>query len=213
MTTNYRHKSLVLTGLFSAIVIIMAFTPLGYIPLGFINATIIQIPVIIGSLFCGPKQGAFLGFLFGFTSFLKNTFMPATAAAFVFSPILAGNLFGAKGVLISSFICFVPRILVGILPYFAYILFRKILKSKPIRFFLVGILGAFTNTFFVMGSIFLFYKDAYAIALSIEPSTVASVIGGIVGFNGTVEAIVSGIIVSAVGVVLIRLRSIPTMKK
>ena len=64
-----------------------------------------------------------------------------------------------------------------------------------------------------MGSIFLFYKDAYATALSIEPSTVASVIGGIVGFNGTVEAIVSGIIVSAVGVVLIRLRSIPTMKK
>ena len=60
MTTNYRHKSLVLTSLFSAIVIIMAFTPLGYIPLGFINATIIQIPVIIGSLFCGPKQGAFL---------------------------------------------------------------------------------------------------------------------------------------------------------
>lgn len=209
MTTNYRHKGLVLTSLFSAIVIIMAFTPLGYIPLGFINATIIQVPVIIGALFCGPKQGAFLGFLFGFTSFLKNTFMPATAAAFVFSPILAGNLFGIKGVLISSFICFVPRILVGVLPYFAYILIRKMIKSKPIRFFIVGVLGSFANTFFVMGAIFLFYKDAYATALGIEASTVASVIGGIVGFNGTIEAIVSGVIVSAVGVVLIRLRSIP----
>ena len=65
-------SELVLTGLFAAIIIIMAFTPLGYIPLGVINATIIQIPVIIGALFCGPKKGALLGFLFGLTSFLKN---------------------------------------------------------------------------------------------------------------------------------------------
>ena len=73
MKSKKEIQGLVLTALFSAIVIIMAFTPLGYIPLGIINATIIQIPVIIGALFCGPKQGAFLGFLFGFTSFLKNT--------------------------------------------------------------------------------------------------------------------------------------------
>ena len=32
---------LVLAALFAAIIIIMAFTPLGYIPLGIINATII----------------------------------------------------------------------------------------------------------------------------------------------------------------------------
>ena len=213
MAINYRHKSLVLTSLFSAIVIIMAFTPLGYIPLGFINATIIQIPVIIGSLFCGPRQGTFLGFLFGFTSFLKNTFMPATASAFVFSPILAGNLFGIKGVLISSFICFVPRILVGILPYYTYIVIRKVLKNKTWIFAIVGILGAFTNTVFVMGSIFFFYREAYATALGISPSTVANFIGGVIGVNGTVEAILSGVIVSAISVVLIQVRNIPIKKK
>ena len=99
MQNKKKISELVLTSLFAAIIIIMAFTPLGYIPLGIINATIIQIPVIIGALFCGPKQGAFLGFLFGFTSFLKNTITPATLSAFVFSPVLAAGMFGAKGVL------------------------------------------------------------------------------------------------------------------
>ena len=70
---NSKTNELVLTGLFTAIIIIMAFTPLGYIPLVVINATIIHIPVILGSLFCGPKKGAFLGFVFGFTSCLKAT--------------------------------------------------------------------------------------------------------------------------------------------
>lgn len=201
-------KELVLTSLFAAIIIIMAFTPLGYIPLGFINATIIQIPVIIGSLFCGPKRGAFLGFLFGFTSFLKNTIMPATASAFVFSPVLAGSLFGAKGVVLSTFICFVPRILVGVVPYFAYIGLKKLIKLKTVNFAIAGVLGAFTNTLLVMGSIFLLYKDSYAKALNIDPSAVAGVIGGIISFNGVVEAIVSGIIVSAVGIVLIKIKPI-----
>ena len=120
MKSRKEITELVLTALFSAIIIIMAFTPLGYIPLGVINATIIQIPVIIGALFCGPKQGAMLGLLFGVTSFLKNTIMPATLSAFVFSPVLAAGMFGAKGVLYSTFICFVPRVLVGVLPYFVY---------------------------------------------------------------------------------------------
>lgn len=53
---NSKTNELVLTGLFTAIIIIMAFTPLGYIPLVVINATIIHIPVILGSLFCGPKK-------------------------------------------------------------------------------------------------------------------------------------------------------------
>lgn len=65
---NNKTAELVLTALFAAIIIIMAFTPLGYIPLVVINATIIHIPVILGSLFCGPKKGGFLGFIFGLTS-------------------------------------------------------------------------------------------------------------------------------------------------
>lgn len=201
-------KELVLTGLFSAIIIIMAFTPLGYIPLGIINATIIQIPVIIGALFCGPKQGAFLGFLFGFTSFLKNTITPATLSAFVFSPVLAANMFGAKGVLFSTFICFVPRILVGVLPYFIYKGMKKLSKWKPLNFAVAGVFGAFTNTFLVMGSIYVLYKDAYASAQGIDPSAVLGVIAGVISFNGVIEAILSGVLVSALGVVLNKIKPV-----
>ena len=127
---NEKTYELVLTALFTAIIVIMAFTPLGYIPLVVINATIIHIPVILGALFLGPKKGAFLGFVFGLTSFINNTFKAATASAFVFSPVLAYNVAGFSGIFKSLYICFVPRILVGIVPYFVYILIRKALKGK-----------------------------------------------------------------------------------
>lgn len=208
MQNKKEIQGLVLTALFSAVIIIMAFTPLGYIPLGVINATIIQIPVIIGSLFCGPKQGMFLGFLFGFTSFLKNTIMPATLSAFVFSPVLAAGMFGVKGVLFSTIICFFPRILVGVLPFFIYKGMKKISKWKSLNFTVAGVVGAFTNTFLVMGGIYVLYKDAYAAAQGIDPGAVLSVIGGIVGFNGVIEAILSGVIVSAVGVVLNKIKPV-----
>lgn len=127
---NEKTYELVLTALFTAIIIIMAFTPLGYIPLVVINATVIHIPVILGALFLGPKKGAFLGFVFGLTSFINNTFKAATASAFVFSPVLAADVIGISGVFKSMYICFVPRILVGIIPYFVYILIRSLLKSE-----------------------------------------------------------------------------------
>ncbi len=208
MKNKKEIQGMVLTALFSAVVIIMAFTPLGYIPLGVINATIIQIPVIIGALFCGPKQGAFLGFLFGTTSFLKNTIMPSTLSAFVFSPVLAADMFGIKGVLFSTFICFVPRILVGVLPYFIYKGMKKFSKWKTLNFVVAGVIGSFTNTFLVMGSIYLLYKDAYAVAQGIEPAMVLGVIAGIVSVNGVIEAVLSGVIVSAVGLVLNQIKPV-----
>ena len=126
---NEKTYELVLMALFTAIIVIMAFTPLGYIPLVVINATIIHIPVILGALFLGPKKGAFLGFVFGFTSFINNTFKAVTPSAFVFSPVLAANVVGVSGIFKSLYICFVPRILVGVVPYFVYIGLRGLLKS------------------------------------------------------------------------------------
>lgn len=128
-----KSYELVLTALFTAIIIIMAFTPLGYIPLVVINATIIHIPVILGAIFCGPKKGAFLGFVFGVTSFIKNTIMPTSLSAFVFSPILASSFVGPSGIIKSTIICFVPRILVGILPYFVYKGIVKLVSGERTR--------------------------------------------------------------------------------
>lgn len=268
---NNKTSELVLTSLFTAIIIIMAFTPLGYIPLVVINATIIHIPVILGSLFCGPKKGAFLGFVFGFTSFIKNTIMPSSLSAFVFSPVLASSVVGTAGIFKSLFICFVPRILVGVLPYFVYMLIKKALSSERkklwgiilnlavcvllgfglhafiakisagnmaesvnliisiivavvifavlqfatmkkdanvLSFVYAGISGAFINTLLVMGGIFVLYKDAYANALSIDANAVLGVIGGVISFNGVIEAIVAAVIVYAIGAVLTKIKPI-----
>ena len=69
MNSLEKTRNMVVTAVFMAIIIIMAFVPfLGYIPLGFMNATIIHIPVIVGAILLGPKSGAFLGLVFGLTS-------------------------------------------------------------------------------------------------------------------------------------------------
>ncbi len=175
-----KTRELVLTGLFVAIIIIMAFTPLGYIPLGVINATIIHIPVILGALFCGPKKGAFLGFVFGVTSFIKNTFMPSTLSAFVFSPVLAASMIGTSGVIKSAFICFVPRILVGVVPYFVYIGVRKVVNSEHAK---VGcaILNVLIGLFLFIGVraflIEIVSSESFGIA-----ATIIGLIAGVIVF-------------------------------
>ena len=85
-----------LAGIFTAIIIAMSVVPfLGYIPLGFMNATIIHVPVIIGALLLGPKYGAWLGFVFGMTSLIKATLTP-TVTSFVFSPFITIGGYSGK---------------------------------------------------------------------------------------------------------------------
>ena len=52
-------------GLLTALVLIMAYTPLGYLktPWG-VEITFIVIPVAIGSILLGPSAGGFLGLVF-----------------------------------------------------------------------------------------------------------------------------------------------------
>ncbi|MFR5069343.1 MAG: ECF transporter S component [Eubacteriales bacterium] len=82
---NVKYRDLVLLALFAAIVLVLGFTPLGFIPLVVIKATIVHIPVIIGSIVLGPKKGAILGALFGICSLITNTVSPALTS-FVFTP-------------------------------------------------------------------------------------------------------------------------------
>ena len=44
--------------------------------------------------------------------------------------MLAYNVDGVPGIFKSIYICFVPRILVGIVPYFVYLLIRKALRGE-----------------------------------------------------------------------------------
>ena len=64
-----KYRDFVLLALFTAIIFVLGFTPLGMIPLGLIKATTLYVPVIVGCLLLGPKYGAVLGFMFGLVSF------------------------------------------------------------------------------------------------------------------------------------------------
>ena len=195
-------KNLVLTGLFVAIIFLMAFVPnLGYINLIVIKATLIHIPVILGAIFLGPKTGAFLGGVFGLTSFINNTLSPSLLS-FAFSPVISFQMFGAAGILKTLYICFVPRILIGVGAYFIYSFVRSLGSGKLNRtaaLAAAGAGGAIINTIFVMGGIFVLYSTAFAEARQIAASAVFDAIMAIVMGNGVPEALVSGIIVSAVG--------------
>ena len=197
-------RSMVQTAIFGAIIIIMAFTPfLGYIPLGFTRATIIHIPVILASLLLGPKKGAALGFLFGLTSFINNTMNP-TITSFVFTPFY--NLGEFEGGFGSVIICFLPRILVGVLPYYIYKLIKKIDKKSvsPWGLIIAGVTVSLVNTLLVMNLIFLFFRKAYAAANGVTVKAVYGFILSIIGMNGVPEAIVAGVLVFFIGRILMK---------
>ena len=69
-------QSLAVLAMFTAILFLLTFTPIGMIDLPIIKATVLHVPVIIGALLLGPKKGAFLGGMFGLASLLKNTLVP-----------------------------------------------------------------------------------------------------------------------------------------
>lgn len=198
-----RNFKMVLTAAFIAIIIIMAFVPfLGYIPLGFINATIIHIPVIIGSILLGPKNGAFLGFVFGCTSLWKNTFMP-NLTSFVFSPFVKVGDYG--GNIWSLIICFVPRILIGFFAYYVYKRMISINKDrKSIAYFISGVVGSLTNTLLVMNLIYFCFANQYASARNWEATGVYASIMSIIVTSGIPEAIIAGILTAAIVPVLIK---------
>ncbi len=196
---------MVQVALFAALIIIMSATPLGYIPLGFMRATIIHIPVILGSIILGPKLGAVLGFVFGLTSFVNNTMNPVLTS-FVFTPFYSiGEFEGGIG---SIIICFLPRILVGVFPYFVYKALYKVLKGnkkgQTIALGAAGVVGSLTNTVLVMGLIIVFFKDSYAAAKGVSSDAVYGMIASVIGINGIPEAIVAAIIVAFIGRIFVK---------
>lgn len=114
-----------------------------------IKPTIIHIPVIIASIIYGPRIGAVLGALMGVISVVTNTVV-LLPTSYLFSP------FVENGSINSLMIAMVPRILIGITPYFVY----KWMKNRP-GLVLAGAVGSMTNTIFVLGGIFILFSSVY----------------------------------------------------
>lgn len=196
-----KTQNMVKLALFAGIIVVLSMTPLGYIPLGVIKATTIHIPVILGSILLGWKAGAVLGGIFGLTSLVVNTITPSLTS-FVFTPFY--SLDGSGGSLWSLVVCFVPRILVGILPYFIYRGIQKLHGSDVVSLGIAGFLGSMTNTLLVMNLIYLLFGERWGAAKQISSDLIYKTILGVIAANGIPEAIVAAVITAAVGKVLIK---------
>ena len=186
-----RTQQLTLAAFFVAIEILMAVTPIGYIPVGAINITTMHLPVILAGIVLGPVYGALMGFVFGLTSMLKATFAPGITS-FCFSPFI--TIGGVSGNFWSLFIAFVPRITLGVLSFYIYRAVRKLNKSRITASAVSAALNTLIHTLFVMGSIWLFFGKAYADAAGIG---VGAVIITVLTSNGILEIILATIVIPA----------------
>jgi len=195
---NKKVLFLTQNALLTALVLLLSFVPqIGYIklPILAIQATTVHIPVIVGSILLGWKSGAFLGGVFGLTSLINNTTAPGLIS-FCFSPFVSMGE-GLGGSPLALVVCFVPRILCGILPYFVY----KLLKNRcgdKLSCLFGGVVGSMTNTILVMGMIYLFFAQSYAAAKEIAVDAVFGAILSVVATNGIGEAIIAALLSSAV---------------
>lgn len=172
----------------TAIIILMAFTPIGYIKTAGLEITLITIPVIIGAIVLGPGAGAFLGAVFGITSLLQA--------------VLGLSPFGVMLLEINPFFCFLvcipTRILMGLCTGLIY----KAFKTKNVLAYSVsGLSGALLNTLFFMTTLVaLYWRTDYiqGLAESIGATNVFLFVALFVGINGLVEALCCFVIASAI---------------
>lgn len=197
---------LVLTAFFLGILILLASVPfLGFFPLGPINATTMHIPVIIASIILGPRIGGFLGGAFGLISMIRSTLI-ITPLSFVFSPFVP--LYGTdQGSWKAVLVALIPRILIGVVPYFVFKGCQKMWKNKQqsLSLLLAGIAGGLTNTILVMNLIYFLFHQEYAAVVGKASNAIYAAILGVIFTQGIPEAMVAGIATLAVASVLLRL--------
>ncbi|MEF9991513.1 MAG: ECF transporter S component [Paraclostridium sp.] len=181
---NVRQMAII--GMLSAISIMLSMTPLGFIPIGPVNATIMHIPVIIGSIIEGPIVGGIIGLIFGLTSFMRAITMPSPTNFMFMNPIVS----------------ILPRVLMGIATYYIYKGVFKVTKNLSIASMCSGFLGSIINTFGVLGMVYILYAQRYVEAIGGDTSTAGAVILGIAATNGIPEAIIGALVVSGVVIIL-----------
>ena len=182
--------------LLAALLLVMNFTPLGYLQVGPLSMSLMSIPVAIGAMLMGPVDGAILGGVFGATSFLQAVQGTSAmgAALFAYSPV-------------GSFVvCFVARVLVGLCCGLVYQGMRKILPGKEkVCAAVGGFSAAFLNTVFFMGFlVMLFYGSPYVQGLveALGVSNPLAFVVAVVGVQAIVEWAACCVVAAAVTVPL-----------
>lgn len=190
-----REKTLLLveTAMLAAIVVVMAFTPLGYLRVGPLELTLIMVPVIIGAATCGPTVGALLGCIFGVTSFVQ---------CFMGSPL--GAILVSVSVPRTFAVCVLTRILAGL---FCGLLFKACAahdKKGSWSYLVAGVSGSLFNTLLFLGALALLFwgvtfTPQQAETLGGAQTMLQTVIAIAAGINAPIELLVCAVLGSSVG--------------
>ncbi len=174
--------------LMTAIIFIMAFTPLGYFRTPGLSITFLTVPVAVGAIILGPKGGAVCGLVFGITSFIQ-----CFASGGFGAMLLSINPVGA------AFTCIVPRVLEGWLCGLIFTAAGRFTKNGS--YFIASLACPLLNTLLFMSSLVLFfYNTEYVqgIADMLGASNPVIFAAAFVGAQGLIEAVVCFLIASAV---------------
>jgi uncharacterized membrane protein len=127
---------LAVAGIFGALAIVLAFTPLGLIPVPNPTeaATSLHLPAIVAGILSGPVVGGLVGLVLALSSWYLY------GATFI--TFTGGNL------LVALLAAFLPRILIGVLAYYAY---RSLRRWPTLAAAVAGLVGTLTNTVGVLG--------------------------------------------------------------
>lgn len=191
-TATNRSKTLRLTQLamLSAIIIVMAFTPLGYLKVGPLSITFLTIPVVLGAILMGPVDGAILGAVFGATSFAQCFGLDAFGTTLLtLNPVF------------TFILCFLPRILIGIVSGYLLKGLVKIRVNQVASYALSALAGALTNTVFFVGFLLLLFGQTDYIRSF--GTSVLAIIGVLVTTNSLVEAITCTVLVTILAKALV----------
>jgi len=175
-------RKIVTAGALGAVSVVMAITPLGYLPwFGGISITIMHIPVIVAAVLEGPVVGTVVGLIFGVTSLVRAAVAPLTPLDPIFTNPLVSVL---------------PRLLIGVAAWGVFRLFRG--KLMPIAAGAAGAVGSIVNTVLVLGMLWLTSAQPLAAALGMETAAVPGMLVGVALSNGLLEAAAAAIFTSAV---------------
>ena len=193
---HQKTLKLVETAMLAAIVVLMSFTPIGYLKVGALSITFIMIPVVIGGITVGPAAGAVLGAIWGATSFWQCFGMDAFGTT-----LMSLNPVG------TFITCVVARILAGWLAGLVYMAISKIGPKARIAGCPIASLSvALINTTLFMGSrrrVLLEHRLHRRIQGVLGKTNVFGFILAFVGVNGAIEAGVTCVVGGAVSVALI----------
>lgn len=185
-TINPMVVEMTMTAILAALIILMTFTPIGYIPLGPVKMTLITLPVAIGSIVLGVRSGVILGSVFGLTSFYTCFGMDAL-----------GNILLGVNPFYTFIMCVVPRVLCGLLPALIY---KAISKNGTRRDMLAipvsGASVAIINTVLFLGSMWLFFAENISELVGV--SSIFALFAAFAGTNGLIEIAVNIVVGTAI---------------